>query len=704
MMKYTFAVCLVIVLLMFPVFMLMNSPAIVSGAQSSNTLSDHWIPSLKCYRDELDSSQIDYNNCWTDNAGKILSMASITGDATAAGNALSSLELLGLSKTSYYLPEVLVNSTISGSQSGGVSTVNNGIVQISGSNLTSVLTSLSIGNYYAGSTTMGYLGSDRILVAGKIYRSESSTVFQIANGLSKRSLFVTTSGDFYLYLNATLKAGMPYANVSMQVLPLNTSLNSGDLLYLQVFSSSGQFDNASLYTTSGSFQRLLAYNSGSPFMQNGLIVPYSEKYSVFDQDSVAVSFNNATSNVDDFEHWYQDGPFDGLSWIGIAYYPPANKVGAMSEPIYTKAYPLQHLDYHLVNETASYISSNPKNVALTPPVGFGFVSYGLALDAALNPQNTTLANLARGYWNYYYSRYNDSVYYTPYARSINLLALAGFKLYGCNATVESFARRFIGNTSGGSIEEFGWGTAALYELKTCTGSPSDTSLYDSFVNSFGTSKSNFIILNYQSRLDLNPQFTFQFGEAATGLMLGGVPYNDPVVLSAMNAVFQSNRSGTVLNTPYNGILANTETLPAYMLSVWLFQKEMSNQTSLWITGLDDANITSIDYANGTLLIGLRGNNGSITVEGPSSQTSTFGDINGYAVLQIETSTPSTVTTTTTLTSVSTTVSTETTTYTTTTTVSATTQSGQQNLAYIEIGLLVLLIIMIGFLLVRKRSP
>ncbi|MDG6999525.1 MAG: hypothetical protein JRN15_10465, partial [Nitrososphaerota archaeon] len=238
----------------------------------------------------------------------------------------------------------------------------------------------------------------------------------------------------------------------------------------------------------------------------------------------------------------------------------------------------------------------------------------------------------------------------------------------------------------------------------CTGSPSDTSLYDSFVNSFGTSKSNFIILNYQSRLDLNPQFTFQFGEAATGLMLGGVPYNDPVVLSAMNAVFQSNRSGTVLNTPYNGILANTETLPAYMLSVWLFQKEMSNQTSLWITGLDDANITSIDYANGTLLIGLRGNNGSITVEGPSSQTSTFGDINGYAVLQIETSTPSTVTTTTTLTSVSTTVSTETTTYTTTTTVSATTQSGQQNLAYIEIGLLVLLIIMIGFLLVRKRSP
>ncbi|MCL4518855.1 MAG: hypothetical protein M1587_06625, partial [Thaumarchaeota archaeon] len=82
------------------------------------------------------------------------------------------------------------------------------------------------------------------------------------------------------------------------------------------------------------------------------------------------------------------------------------------------------------------------------------------------------------------------------------------------------------------------------------------------------------------------------------------------------------------------------------------------------------------------------------------------NINGYTVLQIEYSTPGTVTstTTTTLTSVSTAVSTETTTYTTTLTVSAFQPPGQPNLAYVEIGLLILLIVMIGFLLVRKRSP
>ncbi|MCL5068880.1 MAG: hypothetical protein M1368_11100 [Thaumarchaeota archaeon] len=314
---------------------------------------------MSCYRDEINRTDIDYNNCWTDNAGKILTMSAITGDATDAERALTFLESQGLA-SSYYLPETVISSSISEIQSSAATSITNGIVQLEGNNVSTGLDTLAIGNYYAGNTMLGYLGSDRILVSGKIYRSTDSVVFPITDGFSKRSLFETSGGDFYLYVNATLGVGKPYANISIQVLPLNISLTSSDLLYLQVFSTSGQFDNASLYSSNGTFSRALIYNGGSPSTQSGLIIPYSDQYNVFGQDSVAVSFNNSTSNVDDFEHWYRDAAFDGQSWIGIAYYAPVSLVGKMSDPIFAKAYPLEHLDYHLVNDTAKYIGSNLK--------------------------------------------------------------------------------------------------------------------------------------------------------------------------------------------------------------------------------------------------------------------------------------------------------------------------------------------------------
>ncbi|MDG7000651.1 MAG: hypothetical protein JRN15_16270 [Nitrososphaerota archaeon] len=704
-MRRSFASLLLVILLTLPFIISTNSAVVAMGTQTANTLSNHWVPSLNCYRDEINRTDIDYNNCWTDNAGKILTMSAITGDATDTGRALIFLESQGLG-SSYYLPETVVNSSISETQSSTGTSVTNGIVQLEENSASTGLDALAIGNYYAGSTMLGYVGSDRILVAGRIYRSTDSVVYPITDGLSKRSLFETSAGDFYLYVNATLGVGEPYANISMQVLPLNLQLTSNDLLYLQVFSSSGQFDNASLYSSNGTFSRALVYNGGSPPAQSGLLIPYSDQYNVFGQDSVAVSFNNSTSNVDDFEHWYKDTAFDNQSWIGIAYYPPVNSVGKMSDPIYTKAYPLEHLDYHLLNDTVKFIDSNPVAVALSPPVGFGFVSYGLALDATSDPQNATLRDLALGYWNYYYSRYNDSSYSTPYARSINLLALAGFRINGCNSTVEDFTRRFLGNTSGSAIEEYGWGAAALYDLKTCTGYQSDANLYNSYIDSFGTSNSHFILLDdAQKRLDLNPQSTFQFGEAASGLLLGGVPYNNQIVIGAMNAVFQSNVSGVVLNEPFNGDLANTETLPAYMLSTWLFQREMRNQTGFWISSLKDANLTSIDYINGTLFIGVQGNNGSVALEGVNSGIRNYQNIDGRSVL-VESSIAPTVsaklvsTTTTTVISSTTIGSTITASY---SLHSCSSQCVQVSWVYVEAAVIAILAMFVGFLLIRRRA-
>ena len=94
-------------------------------------------------------------------------------------------------------------------------------------------------------------------------------------------------------------------------------------------------------------------------------------------------------------------------------------------------------------------------------------------------------------------------------------------------------------------------------------------------------------------------------------MLGGVPFNYPTVIAAMNAVYQSNVNGTICNTPLGYDEANTETIPAYMLSTWLFEGEMKNETGNWITELENANITSISNSNDTLLIQAIGNTSSI---------------------------------------------------------------------------------------------
>jgi PKD repeat protein len=93
-------------------------------------------------------------------------------------------------------------------------------------------------------------------------------------------------------------------------------------------------------------------------------------------------------------------------------------------------------------------------------------------------------------------------------------------------------------------------------------------------------------------------------------MLGGVPFNYATVIWAMNAVYQSNVNGTVRNTPFGGDEANTETLPAYILSTWLFENEMRNETGYWITGLENTNVTAIVYSGDTLLIQAVGDTGS----------------------------------------------------------------------------------------------
>ena len=216
--------------------------------------------------------------------------------------------------------------------------------------------------------------------------------------------------------------------------------------------------------------------------------------------------------------------------------------------------------------------------------------------------------------------------------------------------MENFTRNFVGKGPSSSIEEYGWGAAALFQLKRCTSSPADESLYNSFIGSITTSRAHYAapVLTNQE-----PNFTYQYAEAASGLMLGGAPYNYSTVLALMNAVFQSNMSGVVYNQPITGAdLANTETLPAYILSIWLFQNEMKNATGYSIMALNQANVASVDYSGGILLVEANRTNGSITISigGKSVGIS----MNGSVAISITSNSTATSTLMTTLTTVTTT--------------------------------------------------
>lgn len=615
------------------VFLLLSTVAIVPAARAETTqatLASHWVPGSG-FRDELNASDIDYQNFWMDNAGKILTSAFITGDTVDANRALGFIQ--DRMTTSYYLPEVLVNSSMVRPQIGGDGTaVSNRIVTLAESGSSSELQRLSVGDYYAGPWTAGYLGSDRLWYNGSAHRAASAEVMALPDGLVKKSYFSFDGLSFYTYLNATVIAGDPFVRVSVQVQPLNSTFGAGDYAYLQVFAGATgnlqeyAFENATIFDVNGNLARLAPFDNATARGSGGMLITYSNRTSALAQNSVALRFN--TTNVYDVEHWYMDRPYGGLSWVGLGYNLSA-KSGQMSAPVYTDVYPIQHLDYRLLSDTAKYIISNPENVSVAPPVSFGFIARGLALESNLNPSNQTLRRLASGYWNFYYHGYTGTQPTTAYSRAINVFVIAGFELYGGNSTVESFTRYFGGDSPGSSIEEYGWAVAALQTLYLYSGSASDRALYEREVESFVPGGGHFLGLAGQGgRAD----WTFQFAEAASGLLSGKVPYNNSAVIWAMNAVFQSNQSGVLLNEPYHGDLANTETIPAYALATWAFRNAMRSGTAgYWIDWVHNVNITSIDYTDGKLDVQVVGQNGLVRLGTPNGIIVCSG-INGNETL------------------------------------------------------------------------
>jgi hypothetical protein len=575
-------------------------------------LASHWVPEWG-FRDELNVNDTDYQNFWTDNAGKIAMAGMLANDTADADRALG---FISNHLSGYYLPEVVVNSSMfrPWMRFGNVS-LSNRIALLWGSNQSnSRLEQLSLGDYYAGSWLDGFLGADRIWWGGGAHRANSSVVMVKPDGFIGRAFFSFGGLGFYTYLNVTLSIGNPFVNVSLQVQPLNSTFGPQDYIYLQDFAppSPYSFENATLFNGDGVSMGSLPFRNGHQVEGSGLLVAYSNRTSTLDEHGAAINFTGGL--VYDAEHYYNDSAFDGLSWFGIGYRVPQVELGELSVPVYATAYPIQHLDYRLLSDTVKYLHSAPANSVVSSPVSFGFIAEGLALEAKAHPND---AALAEGYWNFYYDRYVGTQGNTAYHRAVNVFALAGFELYGCNSTVEAFTRAFVESSSGSSIEEYGWASAALHRLYECTGSSSDYAQYQSVTGSFVPSKSYFEVLNFGG---VKPTWTFQFGEAASGLLIGGVPFNSQSLVLAMDAVFQSNVSGVLRNQPYNGDLANTETIPAYTLATWLFQNAMKTGTGYWITSLRNANVTSISYVRGGLSIRVAGDDGSLCLGTPSGTT------------------------------------------------------------------------------------
>ena len=214
---------------------------------------------------------------------------------------------------------------------------------------------------------------------------------------------------FYVYLNATLSPSEPFVNASVQVEPLNSTSDYVKYVYIQAFNttSSSPFFGANLYNANGSYVQRLPFIGSGATNESGYLLSYSNATSVFNnhetgQDAVAIRFGS--TGLYDWEHWALDGAF-GHSWFGPGYYVEPNISSEMlSDPVSVELYPVLHFDYRLANDTIRYIASGRPGYEVSPPVSFGFISYGLALQALANPSNKTLRNLAQGYWNYYYSR------------------------------------------------------------------------------------------------------------------------------------------------------------------------------------------------------------------------------------------------------------------------------------------------------------
>ena len=131
---------LIQVALVISLLAISSSNSLVASAAQGNSLSDHWLPSQSCYRDELNMSDADYHNCWMDNAGKILVMSSITHDSIDASRSLGFIEQnLGQESSigAFYLPELKVfDSAVNVSSMGSVVTVSNKMVELSAKNST----------------------------------------------------------------------------------------------------------------------------------------------------------------------------------------------------------------------------------------------------------------------------------------------------------------------------------------------------------------------------------------------------------------------------------------------------------------------------------------------------------------------------------------------------------------------------------------
>jgi hypothetical protein len=630
----------------FLVVLLVSTPFIVQPADVTSAqeqLAAHWVPSWG-FRDSPNPNDIDYQNFWSDNAGKILVASAITDDGLDASRALQFIQ--AHMTASGYMPEVVVNSSMiplpSSDQNRSLS---NRIVMLSAENGTqSELQQLSIGDYFASPTPEGYLGADRIWYDGSAHSALSATVNETTNGFVKRAYFSFGGISFYTYLTATIYPGDPYVGVSVQVEPLNSTFGAGDHAYLQVFAAPGEglqqyaFENASLTDTSGNLIGTLPFNGALPQSQGGMVLAYSNRTSTLAEDAVALRFNG--TGTYDTEHWYLDGAFRGLSWVGLGDDVNTTKAGELSPPMIVDVYPLQHFDYRLFQDTTRYIATDPRDVAVTPPVSFGFIAEGLALEANLE-NNQTLRDLATSYWNFYFQRCEGTQPATAYHRAVNVFALAGFELYGGNSTVESFTRDFVAQAPGSSIEEYGWAAAALHVLYSYTNSPSELASYQSIVNSFVPGGSYYLGLQ---GYHLHEDYTFQLAEAASGLLIGKVPWDSSTVLWAMDAVFQSNVTGTIRIQPNVLELANTETLPAYMLAVWLFQNAMMNATGDWVTSLQNANVTSVGYSSGVLSVGVSGDKGALCIA-TSSGGGGCRSVNGVVTLTFTNSPTSTTSTT-----------------------------------------------------------
>jgi len=244
----------------------------------------------------------------------------------------------------------------------------------------------------------------------------------------------------------------------------------------------------------------------------------------------------------------------------------------------------------------------PVDADISTPASFGYIMLGLSLYG-LETHNVTVIRFAKGFLNFWLPIVKGEIaHHDYYPRSLSTFFIGALLLEPNNESILHDALNYIKQYP-----------ATLYSnnIDNCVAleciGPTVALIH--LLNMLGVNTGNLeliyeeeekMVYNYEAEYHPAP---FHYGEGLLGWLWAGKPYNSTIVLQLVNYIFNNVISGHFVPPFYVfSNYANTESLPAILESIALWQERMYNQTSYVINEICFINVSKIYTASGSLIV------------------------------------------------------------------------------------------------------